>query len=395
MQNNNTAKRILVLVNTLLFIVLIIGLLFIPTSTNSFIKEDLGIRTFLITISSLLICFINGKINNKRLLYVVIIQLIFYLFTIINLLREPNMFTWNIGSYLLISLLSLIFVFDLKITLFNVKLLNFIFSCLNFIVIIWALGIIFKFNIIHEFTMANFSQYSGWTLNMMLEQNKPVYSFGTHSFSALFTFLMLLVNLVNIEKKVGADYIIRFFIVTLYLFILIMTKSTTALLFTVISIIIITSVLKKSNHRYSFFYVITIILVSIPLIISIIFSNAVIDLTKYNGFQERYMGDLFDSTLSFMKSYIAIGMLRPLNNIMLIDSGLINFMLKGNILLIYFYYKLFYSYAKTNLYSWGILVFISFSIFEIGVSFFSMDARAIAMLLFLMIMIKTRIQYNF
>ncbi|RWZ59095.1 hypothetical protein EQV77_09120 [Halobacillus fulvus] len=375
-------------VNSFLYLLTIVFLLFVPTSINGEFLEINNVKIISLLLISILLVCLNGNLSKVKMVIFLGVQLVFWGFTLINLLRGVTHYTWNLGSYSILTIITFLFIFNFKSTI-DLKLNKLIFNLTNIIIIVWGLGLVFDVSFINNLTISYYSQYTGWTIYNMLENNKPILSFGTHSFSALFIFFMIILNkLYSDTDRLNAVFIV------FYIFLLLMTQSTTS--FGLLILILLYVVSKFSSNKKGLLYILFVFLLCT--LSTIIFLqgdllNTLLD--RYDGLSSRYSTMMFDETWEVIKANIALGVLVPSgNSITLIDSGIINFMFKGNIFLLVFFYLLFYWFAKKNLREYYIHFFIVFILFEIGVSFFAMDVRSLALIIFILLTVNSAPKYN-
>ncbi|MGG3497070.1 hypothetical protein ABES08_15085 [Peribacillus simplex] len=377
------------MIDTISFIVIIISLFFVPTSIDGNVIHNAYLYKNLFFIGFILIySFIRGKYNIKALIIISFIHLIIWIFTLSTIIFTTDTFRLSLASYSVIIALSLLWIVRFESDI-SINYFHKIFNVVNIILLIWGFGIIGEIPWVKDLTLSYFSQYSDYTVDVMLNYNKPVISFGTHSIASFHFFMLFLMNLYTIkvkDKGTAINHIFMWF----YLFVNLMMLSNTSFILSAVMLFTILWVNKK----------IQLSLVIIPVSLLTIYylvSSGTLDLyinrllyAENNGFIGRYANGLFATNYHYILNYGGIGLFKsPDTGIRLTDSGYIVLLTMGNIpLLVAFFYS-FYLFLSNNIKNrYKLYIFLTFAAFEFAATWLILDVRAAYLQLFVIFYIN-------
>lgn len=342
----------------------------LPTSINGNTVNNLSVRNGIICFSILILLFFmlnKLQVYKKILISNIIILLSLFISTIISPFSEIR-----VGA--LLFYLSFIII-----TLTNYSKISNIF----YIKLIQILSIpifIFSFLTIkanpafRQFLISNYSAYYDSLVNNMFSSGKPVTFFASHSIAGFIYFLFFYINFEDFKIRKS---IFSLAISIIYLFLLFYLSSVTSLMLLVVSIIYIVFSVIKSRSGYILFSIGLILIV----LINFNFLSSKIELitsslntsfsSSTNGFTSRYSGDagVFNYNIEFIKN----NPFRPVGfsyspELRFVDSGFIEYVLRGGIILMFAMYYSLYNFLKINIKDnrQAILLFLFFLAFEFG-----------------------------
>jgi len=297
---------------------------------------------------------ILGSISVAYLLFVTSIELMTNQYARISLAR--------IAPILCLLLLSST-VIKTKVPFF---IMEKCFDIYCIIMIFWNLGIMFSNELVQSFTKSFYSQYYDNALYYSVMMNKPVMSFGVHSYAAYFYMLLFYLSYIS-AKNTGKIkyyvYCISIFIFTVFL------SSNSSLVYGIVMMIMLFSLIKgKPVFIFAFMVIFFFILAfSLPDLLS---KYLMIFNSRINGFIPRYFGDntVFSENIRVIRNSMGIGFCIPDNlNLGYSDSGYMVYLTMGHIPFVVVIYSIIYKFIKNN-FSKKHVWFLSFVIFSFEIA---------------------------
>lgn len=281
--------------------------------------------------------------------------------------------SYSFGIYLNFLVLSL--VLTLKIRRSNISdYIQYILLICSWLLIILGFGIITQQAIISDFLKSYYSASYDELLTRVILRMKPVGTFGTHSISAFFMFILFYLNLKTYKSLDKIIYLITAIVI---LFLLVFIRSTSSLLYLAISVFLLFELFAKRKLQSIVF--ISIIIAALGYFI--IYSPKVLELltdfdvdsilnSQGNGLSGRYSEkSVLRPTIDYIldNPFVPIGLTHS-DDLYYTDSGLIQYVLRGSLLLFVGIYLGFYNFLKTNLLRKNNAYFLLFVVmlFELG-----------------------------
>lgn len=354
----------------LVSLLLVIGLYF-PTSINSnsssLLTVILSVILFLLFILLLL-----GKVKIRKIfLYFALgINSLLWFSTLISPFIESRY-----GTAFYYLNLSLLFCLDLREIKIG-KLTNKIFFFINIINIFLGFAIIFQNISIVNFIVQSYSAFYPELVPNMVMQQKPVLTFATHSIAGFF-FYLLFYLCVNTYKS-SSNIIYLLFAIS-YMIFMFYLKSNTANIFLLIAFVQFLWFFLQNKPKL--FYCITLgfgisYFFFVEKISNFLFlyqfqlSNSLS--SSNNGLLARYSSS---GNLQGNFDYLTQNYFRPVGfgyskSIMYVDSGFLEYLTRGSLLLVLLIYIGFFLFLKKNLKSKtaAYTLFFMFLLFELGFS---------------------------
>jgi hypothetical protein len=371
-------------IDTTALIICITLFAFVPFSFDGKILDLFLVKNLFTIIFVLFYGLYRGNIIMKQLFYILLIHLILLIFTLTSLSFTPLNYKVDYASYSVLVALSILWAFKFNDNIYSSSV-NAIFNVMNVVLLTWSLGIIFDITWVKSFTLNYYSQFADYTLPNMLDRNKPVLSFGTHSISSYATIILFLLNYITVKIRVNKKNVINYVFMWLYLFTNIMTLSNTSFIASIVMLILLLNINKKKNLIKT-----TIILIIIIIVIFSVIGSGLLDQYVYrlfnqehNGFIARYFGDLYSANFEFIRNYGGLGILSDINNkLFLIDSGFLVLLTRGNLIIVIFFFLCLYKFMLKNFgKKYVFYLFLPVFSFEIAASLLLLDVRPIYMLL--------------
>jgi hypothetical protein len=313
----------------------------------------------------------QGKYDTKQLVLSLLIHAVLLFYTILTWQKFQTQSWGNYPAYVLLTLILLINLKDA--TYYKYLKGTLIIAAIG--QIIFAYGIFTQNDTIRDFLLLNYSGGFDNLMPFMMGDLKPVTTYATHSVAAFFHFLFFFLAL---QTYAQSRKLLWGLIAAIFLFLLAMLRSNTAIAYTGIALLVIFSTLKNRP--------IQLIKVSIGLLAVVaIFIYYYFDVIKLlldldllsvmtksdNGILSRYAteGNFLEPTLNYIREnpLLSIGMNYD-PGLFYTDSGFIIFYLRGSVFLAFFIYMSFYLFLKRNLYNkkMAIFLFFIFMLFEVG-----------------------------
>lgn len=352
----------------ILFVLAVVAFLF-PTTLNGIVTNTylLIFATLLEIVFISLILFGKLKINKIQGMYSLAILLILLIATLFTLLSGIK-----IGSFMYYLSYITISSIDFKNSEYsktnNINAYRFF----SILVILLGLCMILNIPIINNIEYKFYGAYYQELIPLMQMGSKPVLTFSTHSVSGFAMFLFFCMSFFTYKKfHMKIDLFLSFG----FCFLIVNLKSFTAIMYFVIAIgMIFTLLSRKTVIRICVF-------IGLVIIYMLIFQKSAVNemstMIHYilfekqnNGLTGRYAkGGAMTKNLSFIKD----NLFRPVgfgfdDRLSFVDSGIIEYLLRGSILLVISMYLGFFTFLKNNIDSKLILIilFSAFITFETG-----------------------------
>lgn len=358
--------------NILLSFILFFGVYF-PTSLSGNILDSLMyIKILVFYAISLLLIFRQKTINPIILNSSIAIFFILFLSTMIS---DTN--TYAFGTLMYFVSIYLMMFIDFKKISITSKLSK---SFILFNIITLAIGYLTVIGneTIGNFLVANYSNHKSFLVLSMVQAFKPVITFGSHTIASLMLFFLFYLNYNIFETKRRKS---NLFFSLLYLGLIYFLQSNSSYLFLVISLVYIlfkffrTLQFKKRTIIVNSLFVPILFFISwdkpILFLLQTIKDFQIILSSPVNGVLGRF-GE--SGVLKSNIEYIASNPFKPLGfgynpNLTYTDSGLIELITRGTIILPIIIYSTFYFFLKKNLVSknTAYFLFFTFVIFDMFV----------------------------
>ncbi|MFW3538195.1 hypothetical protein [Vagococcus fluvialis] len=354
----------------LLITILTILSVFFPTSKNGIIMSSyttgVGIACFLL-LFILFVMLNNGRINKR----IAISGSIIFLSLILSTLTSPY-HDIKIGmSVFYASFVMVTFIDFSKITGVNyIRLFQFLsIPIFTFSILTIRYNLNFKL-----FLLKNYSAYYDALVSNMFSVGKPVTFFASHSIAGLVYFIFFYISFQHFKAN---KKIIPLIICIGYLVLLYNLKSVTSLSLLLVSIVYLVYNTVKTVKGYIIFSFVLLFIVIFNYnylaekvqMFSLMLNNSY--LSSINGFAGRYSDGT--GALNSNMEYIKNNLFRPLGftsapEVQFIDSGMIEYMLRGGLVLVISMYYSLYKFLTINIShkKQAIFLFLVFIAFETG-----------------------------
>lgn len=326
---------------------------FCPTSSNTVIY-GLGRTILMWAVASIVVVVfaLIGRINWGRL----VLSLYFCMayMVIVTLIAQIQFRSYHVSLARIAPLVVLLVLFEARVEKHpNFKLEIVLLNIFSICCIIWNVGIMLRIPDFQLFTYNNFNQYFDTALfYSVIENAKPVMSFGVHTYASFFYFIFFLLSYYTYEiteKRKYLLYCVAYIGFTLFL------VSTTAIIYCFVMFIILGYKLLKRKQRKEFVWLLAFLAVAIFVLLwnfDFLYGKIYTNMTNgQNSFISRYAAEsVFTENVKIIKSSLGIGF-NILDDVNLgySDSGYVVYLTMGNFpLMAYVYYKLF-SFLKKNI----------------------------------------------
>lgn len=356
-------------VDVLLVITSVVMFAYFPTSSNEILFElyypYLVIGTWLFTAIIIVILLIHNSISTRVM---IITSVLFIYMIIVTLISSGDDTNFSIAT--LVPVICVLALFNIKfkyIVAYNV--MKTFLEILIISVIVWNILLILRIDMINEFTVNNYSQFFEHATSSSISLYKPIMSFGVHTFASFFYLIIFTLIYFTIKTHTVKIRRFYFYLLTLLLFNILLTSSS-SLVFSIIMLIMIYNLSEKTITKISIGIVVIFLIVFLsntelfPKYMQMIYS-------KTNGIIPRYQdASIFDGNFHMLsKFFLGIGFNIAQNyDVRFTDSGYIVYFTMGNIFFMIGIYYLFYNFLNTNLkrnYKFYFLFFVLF--FEIAI----------------------------
>jgi len=295
------------------------------------------------------------------------------LLSICTLLSWPFRFQGSIFSGFL--LLGFILALDLR----KVRPGRFAYKSLvavNFVNIFLGFTILAGSSGLGRFLSTWYSEFYPELVPAMLELRKPVLTFANHSVAGFYLYIMLWLNWENYKKTLSK--LVLFFVLA-ELVLLIALTSFTSTFFAVVTVTQIGIWLWKENRRAFGFAAVTLLFVSIAAVrLSNVYGDVVEELkvawavkmnSEISGPLARYgeEGNVARKIMPYLRGNLPIGFGPPVTTDV-IDSGILEYVLRGSAILLIVVYVGLYKCVRHNvsLRVPGLALFLAIVAFESG-----------------------------
>ncbi|PEA13722.1 hypothetical protein CON42_18910 [Bacillus thuringiensis] len=357
------------MLRSIIIALLLFGGLYLPTSSNGNLSSSTLMLNSFICFLILGMLFLQNRKINKTVFFIVLGgNIVLWIATLIT--PFPDLKYGSYVSYLLFFLLCCLNLKDIEIP----KSINSFFLVANIINIVMGLAIIFQVEAVHSFIKQNYGAFYDDLVPNMLFKFKPVISFASHSLAGFFLYIFFYLNLQTYKVKNKHIYLLISFI---YIYLLFCLKSNAGFMFMLIAVaqLMVYYFLNKRIVAYS--------IVLIGFMCCWIYSEQVdaflnmIELTMDQTFSSHSNGVLGrysdNGNLAGNLDYINEHPFRPIGfgyspEIFYGDSGIVEYLTRGSVLLVLSMYGALFLFLKNNLYSKKIAysLFILIVLFEIG-----------------------------
>lgn len=310
----------------------------------------------------------NRKFGLWRLYLAMGINAFLWLATVFTPLPELR---W--GAAIFYLLLSFLFCLDIK-NIEGSKFIQLLFLSANLINVFLGFSIILEVQGVADFIKSNYAMFYDDLVPNMIFFHKPVLSFATHSLAGFFMYLFFYMNLQTYKTKNNVLYLLFSLI---YICFLIFLKSNTALLFVGIATLQLFVYLFIFKKKMAYWMIFLSVLgcwyynQEISSFLKVMSYNINQTLTSStNGIQGRFSstGSLRDNL-----NYLGDHPFRPIgfgysSDLFYGDSGFIEYILRGSLLLAICIYTALFLFLKNNLFSkkTAYALFGLILLFEIG-----------------------------
>lgn len=359
----------------LLLALLLIGM-FHPTSWNMeisvvFRRSSLYLLNFLLFILLLL----NGLGDRKAYRCALAIPLILFIATFFSQLQDVHL-----GAYVAFLPMSLLFCVNLQGVSWS-GLLSGVWGVVNVILIISSIAIISDVLMFKSFFLNLYSAFTNSLLPNMFNFNKPVSFFSSHSIASFVYFLLFFVNFkifIHCRKNIYILFAVFYVVILFFL------KSSSSYYSLVIVLFVFIIYFFNIIIKYKKNILIVLFIVTGTVLLINYYSNNVLcdHLMRFvsfvekrlsspgNGFLGRYSTDgVLAGNVQYIKEnpFLPVG-LRSSSQFWFMDSGIIEYMLRGSVFLVFAIYYSLFRFLRFHLPSrstyW--LVFIIIFINELG-----------------------------
>jgi hypothetical protein len=285
--------------------------------------------------------------------------------------------TYAIGTIYIYVLLIFLYNLDLRaINLSSAPRIAFIAA--NVINLILGLGIILQVVVITQFLQDHYTYFYPELLPTMFALRKPVLTFATHSVAGFFIFLFFWMNLRTYEKD--KHWLYPFFAISDTVFCLFLF-SFTSLFFFVCELVLLIRLTFQRGRRFTLILGSCLIIATVLLVPGL---GSIEPEWKYQlaDYGESYLTSAANGPLGRYSStgdlagdlrYLRDNPLRPVglskpNSLFLMDSGPVEYLLRGSLPLLLLIYGGLYIFLKHNLVARrdARLLFIVILLFELG-----------------------------
>ena len=385
------------LIDKITVIIAIFIIAFYPTSVGGQIKgSDSAIVCWLLVLALIIILALRNSYNYVKLCTG---DLFFVIYMLIVTLLAQTLFT---GCRMSIARIAPVMAFVLftNLSFRRVPPKQFMGKCLTVfstIIVVWNALMLFGNEAVKQFTLNNFSQYYQSALYTAIYfNNKPVMTFGVHTYASFYYFLLFILHFFTYEydkKKLHVFFMLIFTAFTILLF------STTSLIYSMFMIGIFIAKFSKRT-KLEFIMAIIVVIVGAILIsanINILYEKYIANLTSINnGFNSRYLNQsLFKNNIKVITSSLGIGFnIVDSLEIGYSDSGYILYLTMGSLPMAFYMYYSLWKYIRYNIPSkyFKIISVILFS-FEVALPA-SFNYRYVPTLAFLALYCKSIIENN-
>jgi hypothetical protein len=355
----------------LLALLLALGF-YLPTSLAETISVKLYLMdgAMLLSILMALLLRKRGILSVLAVVNVALINVIVLACTLFSPLTE-----YAYGGYIPILLFSVLFcvnVKDIRLTVTTRRL----FDAANAINLALAGLLLLQVPGVTDFFLKYYAYGYDELVPYMLEEGKPVLTFGSHSLAGFFFYLLFYLTLqtfISLRSKLNLLYAVC------YLALLVSLQSFTALVFAAVATVQLLLCLQWRRSAVATLVSSVVLLIAAAVIVPELdgFSNFKDDLVEILQRQENGLLGRYSSSggLSANMEYIADHPFAPIGlgmswQLWYADSGPVEYLLKGSFPLLFTVYAGAFLFFRKNLRSrrQGLILFFVFLSFELGYS---------------------------
>lgn len=355
--------------NTIILVLLLFGGLYLPTSSNAVISNNLLMFNSVILGAALIVMLLNRKrISTLPFFFLFVINLILWFATLTTPFNEIK-----VGSSLSFFIFSLLCCMNFN-KFKTPQGIQKIFLLVNVINIFIGFSIIFQSPNVTEFIRIHYSAYYQELVPNMLMAQKPILTFASHSIAGLFLYLFFYLNLKTYTVRSNYLYLLLSIIYVYFLFAL---KSNAGYLFMILALIQVLTHLFKNSKKvaYSISFIALILVITYSSEIAMFFKVTSIMVeqsfsSSSNGFLGRYSTE---GNLAGNIQYLTEHPFRPIGfgystELFFGDSGLIEYLTRGSVLLVVGMYGALFTFLKINLIEKksAYFIFMLVFLFELG-----------------------------
>ncbi|WP_314065812.1 hypothetical protein [uncultured Vagococcus sp.] len=230
----------------------IIGMLFLvglylPATVGHWMRNEMIYVSFLILVLLILLIKQSAISTFNKISFFVINGLLMGYTLLGNYPMNP--YGMLIYYALMFVALMLIFSLDFSGITFEFSSLNRILKVASIITIIMGLSIIINFEPVVNLIKGGYDYFYGGLVGTMINEGKPVNTFGTHSIAGFYLFIFFLMNILAFIKVRHYDNLL-YALVLLYF--LVEVKSTTSYVYLVLGIGVILLMVFMYDKKYFF-----------------------------------------------------------------------------------------------------------------------------------------------
>ena len=352
--------------------VMFIAGLFLPTSMEGIVSKPLFYSgsALLLVLFSILFLLRGAPRRLPIIICALLINASLVFFTLMSPLTE-----FAVGSYAYYFLLSLLFCLNLR----EVRLPHWVLqlpALASLTLIACSAAIILQLPHIVSFFISHYSAFYPELVPSMLAAGKPVLTFGSHSLAGFFFYLFFLLNFKAFQTRASKA---SFAAAIVFLAVSVPLHSVTSYLF--IAFAILQIVLHFGLHRRSAFRVGTAVVMlagavyasQSPTVEAAISAGLKeIVASRTNGLAARYtsQGTLAPNIDYILQNPLTPTGLRYSSDLWYVDSGPIEYVLRGSVILMLAIYVGLFLFLRDNLHSRASahLLFGVYVAFEVGFS---------------------------
>ena len=365
---------------------------FTPTSVASQMTDTFSmIACFILLISLILILIIQNHISIFSLITLVASNILLWFFTLIAPYSE-----YSFGTSIYFLIFTLILCLDFRKIETDMQSYLKALQFINIGQIFLSFGVLFRIEPIMNIITNWYSAFYPELIQIMIYDNsKPIGTFATHSIAGFYYFIFFFVNISiyhYLKKKSYLVFSLVYMILLLYL------QSSTSLVYFLFCFLVLTVFLyKKSKSLFFLIFITSLITLVIKFEDITIFQNITDKLfSTSNGFSSRYSTvGVLSNSINYIKDnpFRGVGFsFSP--NFNYVDSGIVEYTLRGSILLLKSMLVGFYLLLKRNIKkTFAFLFFILFLSFEFGFSNF-IYFRSLFIIPFVVAIMSQIIAYN-
>jgi hypothetical protein len=278
-----------------------------------------------------------------------------------------------LGAYMFYFLLSCLYLIDLREVRLGPAAAR-LFTIASVVLLILAAASSLRLEPVNNFFVDNYSAFYAELVPSMFRLGKPVLMFGSHSLAAFFFYLFFLLNFLTYARRESGFH---FALAVCFLFVSLLLQSLTAYA-CVIAGVLQVLIYFGIHHRAVLRACSAVLLLGIVGVLAaspesrdaLWSATSPLFTSKVNGLAARYTSV---GTLAANIDYIVDNPFTPVglrysDQLWFVDSGPVEYMLRGSVLLVAAIYTGFYLFLKTSLHSARhcVLLCLVYFAFEVG-----------------------------